>query len=823
VGKQELGLLLGAMVITSAPYALAADAGPNEADYTDKLQEVVVTATKRRESIDAIPLSVTSVSQAGLDEQGFKSVQDLSAVTPGVVFRNNGTQTDIAIRGVYSSAGAPTTGVYLDDTPLQKRNAGLILTGNGTPLPQLFDLERVEVLRGPQGTLYGGSSEGGTIRLITPSPSLTTYSGYERAEINTVQDGGVGYEAGAAFGGPIIEDKVGFRASVWGQHTGGWVDDMSQSGPSKLASNINSGTNAAARLAVLIAPVDNLTITPSIFFSYEHKNNPDGFLANAPAVTQATSPVAPPGFPALPPYPLVFPALTWLGPYRTINNYYTAGGVETPYQDPSTSSFVVGSIGANYEFGNGVTLHSSTAYSHDETYGYNGASGTDYVTFTVLEPFVPGGGLNGYQDEMHFHNVRNVVSEELRLTSAPNAGRLSWIAGAFFSHATSRIDFDGEFLPSLDDVTQYFAGIPAAFIFGAPGNTPVLFGTNYSEVEAAGFGEGTFAITDKFKATAGVRVSRDTLEFGTNESGLYLGTTTATVANGGLTSGSESATPVTPKASVSYQITPDDLIYLTAAKGFRNGGVNTPPAPIFSSPVSLCAPNLAALGGKPPGTYGSDSLWSYEIGTKLRLIDDRLHIMASVYYIDWSNVQTPVTFPACSYSYVTNVPRATSKGFDIQAELRPIEALTLTANAGYTEARYQSSLLTPTGTLVLIRQGDALPIPVWAGSASATYRVKLTDRFGGYLRADIHRSGSWFATGDPSTAFYNPYTYKQNASTLVNLRLGTTLDGLDLSLFCNNLLENQTNLQISRTVTQPITSEAAFPPRTLGITVTHRF
>jgi hypothetical protein len=147
----------------------------------------------------------------------------------------------------------------------------------------------------------------------------------------------------------------------------------------------------------------------------------------------------------------------------------------------------------------------------------------------------------------------------------------------------------------------------------------------------------------------------------------------------------------------------------------------------------------------------------------------------------------------------------------------------LSATAGYTDARYQSSLLTPTGTEVLIRQGDALPIPVWAGSASATYRVKLTDRFGGYVRADLHRTGSWFATGDPTTAFFNPYTYKQNASTLVNLRLGTTVDGLDLSLFCNNLLENQTNLQISRTETSALTSEMAYPPRTIGLTLTHRF
>ena len=167
------------------------------------LDEVVVTATRRNDTVSKVPLSITAVTPKDIDQQGLKAIDDLARIAPALTIRRGlDNQITIAVRGIIASAGAQTTGVYLDDVPMAKRIVIGASTGNGNPSPPLFDLERVEVLRGPQGTLYGGSSEGGTIRFITPTPSLTTYSTYGRAEASTTEGGSGSYEAGVAAGGP---------------------------------------------------------------------------------------------------------------------------------------------------------------------------------------------------------------------------------------------------------------------------------------------------------------------------------------------------------------------------------------------------------------------------------------------------------------------------------------------------------------------------------------------------------------------------------------------------------------------------------------------
>ena len=129
----------------------------------------------------------------------------------------------ISIRGVNSAAGDATTGIYIDDTPIQLRTLGF---GSDNALPYVFDLERVEVLRGPQGTLFGAGSEGGTVRFITPKPSLTDLQIYGKTELSFTQDGAPSYEGGLAVGAPIVDDKLGFRISGWWRHDGGWIDHL---------------------------------------------------------------------------------------------------------------------------------------------------------------------------------------------------------------------------------------------------------------------------------------------------------------------------------------------------------------------------------------------------------------------------------------------------------------------------------------------------------------------------------------------------------------------------------------------------------------------
>ncbi len=191
----------------------------------------------------------------------------------------------ISIRGIQGN-NAATTGVYLDESPLQARTLGGLVTGGGTFLPLLFDLERIEVLKGPQGTLYGSSSEGGTIRYITPEPGLTEYTSYARAEFNSIKDGDVGGELGVAVGGPIIEDKLGFRVSVWGRRIGGWVDHVDwRNGQTPCRQTPTRRIRRPFKGALRWQRTEQLEITPSFYYAWDRKNDLDTIYNDVPQYT----------------------------------------------------------------------------------------------------------------------------------------------------------------------------------------------------------------------------------------------------------------------------------------------------------------------------------------------------------------------------------------------------------------------------------------------------------------------------------------------------------------------------------------------------------
>jgi iron complex outermembrane receptor protein len=208
-----LAIVLVGLWLLATPPALAQTAGKNDITPVpgSGLEEVVVTATRREESLSKIAVSVTAITQEGMDDRGIKDIQSLARFTPGIKVDNSGTN-NIAIRGIASSGGAGTTGIYIDDTPIQMRSLAF---NPDEALPKSFDIDRVEVLRGPQGTLFGAGSMGGTVRYITTKPSLTQTSIYGRSEMSYTQDGDPSYEAGVAIGGPLIDNKLGARLSVW--------------------------------------------------------------------------------------------------------------------------------------------------------------------------------------------------------------------------------------------------------------------------------------------------------------------------------------------------------------------------------------------------------------------------------------------------------------------------------------------------------------------------------------------------------------------------------------------------------------------------------
>jgi len=764
------------------------------------LEEIVVTAQRREQRLEDVPMSITTFSQEKLDQQGLRTIDDLSRLTPGITFMRNGMSdsgnyndedSDISIRGIDSTAGASTTGIYMDDTPIQTRH---LQFGTVNPYPALFDLERVEVLKGPQGTLFGAGSEGGTIRFITPEPSLTNYQVYARAEYGQIESGGQNYEAGLAVGGPIIENVLGFRFSVSYREDGGWVDRVNYtappftnptgygniySGPAVYAGTTESNANwhdtQTARLALKWAPTDNLTVSPSVYVQTLHYNDTGAY---------------------------------WVSMSNPSDNTYYNGDAQ---RDPSTDPWYLGAIKVDW---NTPFAHvvSNTSY-----FSRNQHSVSDYTQWlnTVFfgDQFAGANGNTSGNVSAYFTDSQNNFTQEIRASSVDPQARFTWTGGVFYSHV-------------LENTTEYINDPSYASNLGLPpqpGNLiylqPVF---NMLDKQIALFGEANFKFTDTWNFTAGVRYSHIDYTNVANESGALIGLNVNST-----TSGSDK--PVTPRFVLNYQPSQDSLYYASAAKGFRPGGAN-------AELPSICTANLPAAI---PNTFASDSLWQYELGTKQTMLDHRLQVNAAVYYIQWKNIQQFV-YLTCGLGFVPNLGNVTGKGGDIEIAWRPTDDLTFGLNGAYTDSYYNGTeALTGAGEAVnLVTAGDHLPASPWNISASLEYVFNAFEKKP-YLRLDYQ-----YATAQNSlTPGLDPNNHPNSDPTLpglpeiriLSVRAGVRFDGMDLSLFAQNALDYHTPLFVSRDLATSALN--GYPgnnfdtnyfghgnaPLTYGVTMTYRY
>jgi outer membrane receptor protein involved in Fe transport len=614
------------------PLTLHAQTAEHEA-APGALEEIVVTATRRQERLQDVPVSATAFTQQLLDAEGLRNIDELSRLTPGLTFERNGTgtsanfndeATDINIRGIDSTAGTSTTGIYIDDTPIQGRHISFT---SFNAFPALFDVERVEVLRGPQGTLFGAGSEGGTVRFIQPAADLHAYSAYVRSEVATTQNGDPSYELGAAFGGPIIEDKLGFRISAYGRTDGGWVNraDYRTGNVTDYASNWQQTIVLSG--ALKWAVTDRITISPSVYYQKLTLGDTSAY----------------------------WPELSNPAAERFANG--------NAQHNPSWDPFYLVAIKLDWELGF-AHLTSNTSY-----FSRNQRSQSDYTQFdrtlfglTTVGPRPPAGDTGTSHDT----DTQNNFFQEVRLQSVDPAARLVWTGGFFYGHLDENTT-EKVIDPNLDAEYNAFYGAPLCTPQApCPGGQileqPIA---KIIDKQYALFGDATLKMGEHWKATAGLRVTRT--EYSGNL--VYYGPFFAPdvgAATPLASVGSGSATPVTPKAVLAYQPDSDSLYYASAAKGYRVGGVN-------GAVSSLCAANLAAIGiSAPPGTYASDSLWSYELGAKNTLLGGRLQIDASVFVIDWSNIQQAVYLTGCGQNFVANLGKVQSHGGEIELHARPI-------------------------------------------------------------------------------------------------------------------------------------------------------
>jgi outer membrane receptor protein involved in Fe transport len=773
-GVSATAVIMAALLGSSAR-AQPATSGAGAA--TD-VGEVIVTATRREESVGKISQSVTALNGKALQVRGVKSIDDVVRLTPGIELNANGfgTQAEISIRGISSPlVGAATTGIYIDDTPIQARNVGYSATNT---YPLVFDLDRVEVLRGPQGTLFGAGAEGGAVRFITPAPSLDRYGAYVRSEVGSTQYGDPSYEFGAALGGPIIVDKIGFRASAWARRDGGYVDRVDQN-PEITNPTVFKNTNWADTevfsLALAFAPSERLRITPSVFFQDRWLNDIGTFWETA------SDPAA----------------------GRFINGQ--------PLAQPDHDTFVLPALAIRYDFGP-VSLISNTSFFQRKD-----SLVDDYSTLVpaifALTNFIP--GSPNYSAYAEMVNKQSVYNEELRLQSTNPKSRLTWVAGLFLSQSDQK-SYETIVDPNFGDVTEYAYGLSVQDALGQP-----LINGVYSlwangqgvDKQAALYGEASYRLFDALKLTAGVRVARTSFSGSSFGTGPFIG---ATIIQPKETT---TETPVTPKFGVSWQADENNLFYATAAKGYRIGGANAPLS-------DFCAIGLQGYTTVPT-IYQSDSVWSYEIGAKNRLFDRRLEIDTSAYHIDWSNIQQLVYVSNCGQQFVDNLGHATSNGFDVQLAAHPAPGLTLETSVGYTDATFSHTVNKNPGIAAnIVTAGDHIETQPWSIELGATYQRRVFDNREAFIRIDYeyHSRSAVTPITDPANGGYDPSALPTPATNYLTLRSGLRWSGYDISVFVDNVLGATPELtRYSEVLGNPIHRDFTFRPRTIGLTASYRY
>jgi iron complex outermembrane receptor protein len=789
---------------------LAADTA-TEAPELATLAEVVVTSTRREENLSKVPISVTALTQEDMETKGIKDITDVARFTPGINIDNTGTG-NIAIRGIASTGGAGTTGIYIDDTPIQLR--ALAFNPDET-LPKSFDVDRIEVLRGPQGTLFGAGSEGGTVRYITTQPSLTKSSVYGRAEVSYTQGGEASYEAGVAAGGPIIADTLGARATVWYRRDGGWIDRVDPTALDPIHSVVDKNANHAetvlVRLAGIWAANTHWTLTPSIYYQNRQLHDASTY---------------------------------WPIYSRPSSDKFISGA---PQAIPTPDKFYLPALKIEGHF-DAFNLISNTSYYHrKETSGYDGTLyNLEFYQTYPAQGYVPGflpgvpfplldasgihlpASIADYRSPATVDNDQQNLTQEIRLVSANSNARFVWTAGVFFSSNHQQY-LEQIHDPLLENFWQAVAGESYLTVFsGTPydpqfPNDAYFLQTHANDRQIAVFGEGTFAIIDQLKATVGVRYSNTKFSFNTLTGGpqLFL----PDQAN----NGDKQENSFTPKVDISYQLNARNLFYATYAKGFRPGGANNP------VPQAACTQDFANFGiTQAPATFSSDSVNSYEIGAKNNFAD-RVKIATSIYYINWHNIQQRLVPPICQISFIANLGQAVAKGADFQGEFLITDALTAELTAGFTSARYtRNSAFSAAERAPIVVAGDAItgeggqPIPPFTASAGLEYRFNAYSH-DLFVRADYEYQGRarWLPPQqDPNTQLFDPNNYTLVATNFVSLRAGAKFGEMQLEPFIDNLLNahpvTNYNFSIYQAGFSRLETDYTFRPRTFGLTFTFR-
>lgn len=772
--------------------ALALSASPVfAADTTDSTApaastgEIVVTASKRETTLQKTPMSITAVTGDQLQSRGITRLEDAIRTVPSVSVRSAGPgQTELSMRGLAAAGGsAPTVGFYLDDIALTPPVGSWSRTVID---PSLYDLARVEVLRGPQGTLYGGGSMGGTIRLITNQPKLNEVSG--SVDLTGSYTSGGNHPNGAlnaAINIPIAKDVAALRIVASEAYNSGWIDRVVvdpfpfptvpadgscdpgtfagclrgpvQDAPvSKRVRDANWTHTTNVRASLLLVPTDNIKSTTTALISHTSQGGANTFDV-------------PPG--------------------EKYMAHFQPFDIAEPYRD----KFVM--IGNS----TAIDMHFATLTFATSWWQRNQALTQDTTEVYQNNFKLPTFPTNPYEIQFGWNDVRQ-ISEEVRLASNGH-GRFKWLVGAFYADLDSvNRSFTQD--PALCDLSVgHCAANPNGVIFNAT--------QDFKVKQYAFFGEASLEVLPKLTVTAGGRYFHFANSLDLSEFGYYTPS-----GNTGVTEihSRKKNQGFTPKFNVSYEPTPDMTLYGTVAQGFRPGGVNQT-VPVTGN--GSCLADLQALGlQQAPAGYDADKIWTYEAGGKFRTPNRSFTLNAGFYYNKWSSIQQLLTLP-CGFGYTTNAGSAATYGPEVEGSIQFTHELSVNFSGTYTHAKL-TSVVPGTGFAVGQR---ILNIPQYQVTGSVVYSREVGDDLTMTLRAEDTLVGK---TEDVSYSYYTLPSYN-----LVNLRMQFEHGPWSASVFIDNVTNEHAQISANNTgmsVNSPdLFRIATNQPFTAGVNYKYRF
>jgi outer membrane receptor protein involved in Fe transport len=765
-------LLAGAAALILASAGARAD--DRSAESVTTLDEVIVTAQKRSENIQSVPISVTAISERSLELLGASDQLGYFFTVPALNFQSQGPTGDqhgnvsLSLRGVAATSGANTVGFYINETPIHFVN------------PNLFDVNRIEVLRGPQGTLYGASSMGGTIKVITNEPTADHFNGKIDLSASHTEHGSTNVDGSVVFNIPLIEGRLAARIVGYSRDDSGYINNIVRQTPQPPSTSVppplNLGLNdtemgvnseqlRGGRIALKAILTDALSITATGMQQTLR-------IAGDPVYKVIIDPTD--------------PTLSY-GTIAPLVNDFTHGSLLTHDINPAPQSekFNLYDLTVKYSPGP-VSLVSSTSYYDRSTSGV--------IDMTVVLPAVFGMSVPVAQNLDDLDSGHG-FTEEVRLSSDANP-HFSWLLGGFYQNVYTQ--FQQSLVdPNFND--EVFGGFPVV-----PDGVFLAFLSKNSQAQTAVFADVTVHVTKALDLAAGIR------EFRVNETNNTVGDG---LFNGGPTEANSTSHDKgnTPRFLASYKLTDTAMVYATVSKGFRPG--------FGLDPVgAACDDELEALGLPLNRTQvDPDSLWNHELGFKTEFYDRRLTVNGAIYEIDWSNIQQNLSLGSCGYSTTVNSGKARSQGFEIEVAAVPIPGLELNASVSMVDAK-----LTANAPQVGAQSGDPLlAVAKWHAATSVTYSAPIRPQYQGYAHADYQYTGSMQDGYDFSTPVL-AYENRQPGYSTINLRTGVLHNDWEVALFVDNLADARPRLFAGNFISPDI-SVYTMRPRTIGLNLKKSF